>query len=80
MVKIASWLALWLQVHHLRLDKDEHLFRAFKHFDKDGSGFITELELRDALSSNGEPVDLDRILRDIDTDRDGRINYEVREH
>ena len=66
-----------IQVHQLRLDKDEHLYRAFKHYDKDNSGFITEQELRDALScKGGGTADVDRILRDIDTDHDGRINYQ----
>ncbi|GAX73140.1 hypothetical protein CEUSTIGMA_g593.t1 [Chlamydomonas eustigma] len=62
-------------VHQLRLDKDELLHKAFKLFDKDNSGFITEEELKEALSGE-DKVNVKAILRDVDTDHDGRINYE----
>jgi calcium-dependent protein kinase len=47
---------LAVTVHQMRLDKDELMFKAFKQFDVDGSGFISEQELRDALSARGAEV------------------------
>ncbi len=63
-------------VHQMRLDKDELLWKAFRTFDKDDSGFITEDELRAAMSGESSAVDIEGVLRDVDTDHDGRINYE----
>ncbi|KAG1676954.1 hypothetical protein FOA52_014830 [Chlamydomonas sp. UWO 241] len=62
-------------VHQIRLDKDELTFKAFKHFDRDESGFISKEELREALGAHPD-ADVDGILHDVDTDNDGRINYE----
>ncbi|MCD7465058.1 Calcium-dependent protein kinase 17 [Datura stramonium] len=36
-------------MHMNRMDKDEHLYTAFKYFDKDNSGFITVEELEQAF-------------------------------
>mmetsp|Transcript_24682 Transcript_24682/g.53878 ORF Transcript_24682/g.53878 Transcript_24682/m.53878 type:complete len:930 (+) Transcript_24682:237-3026(+) len=63
-------------VHHLRLEKEELLWRAFKEFDKDGSGFITEDELAQALAYQGTKVNVKSLLAEMDHDGDGRINYE----
>ncbi|KAG1671375.1 hypothetical protein FOA52_011872 [Chlamydomonas sp. UWO 241] len=61
-------------VHQIRLDKDELLFKAFQHFDKDGNGFISREEL--ALALEGQGVDIQKVLRDVDTDNDGQVNYQ----
>ncbi|CAL5000817.1 unnamed protein product [Urochloa decumbens] len=53
---------------------DEYLASAFRYFDKDGSGFIELDELKEELGPN-EQVILD-IIRDVDTDKDGRISYQ----
>lgn len=65
-------------MHRHRLDRDENLHKAFQHFDKDGSGFITRDELRHAMSSYGmgDEATIDEVLDDVDTDKDGKINYE----
>ncbi|GAX77057.1 hypothetical protein CEUSTIGMA_g4503.t1 [Chlamydomonas eustigma] len=64
-------------VHQQRLVKDELMFKAFRHFDTDRSGYITREELQTALSRNGiKGVDVDRIITEIDADKDGQINYE----
>ncbi|KAF3446831.1 hypothetical protein FNV43_RR12011 [Rhamnella rubrinervis] len=65
-------------MHRHRLDKEENLFRAFQYFDKDGSGFITRDELRQAMTEYGmgDEATIDEIIDDVDTDKDGRINYE----
>lgn len=65
-------------VHQLRLDKDELLFKAFKKFDTDNSGFITRDELQKVLQAGGKDttkVDVDEVLKLIDKDHDGKINY-----
>lgn len=65
-------------MHRHRLEKDEHLLKAFQYFDKDGSGYITRDELRQAMTQNGisDEATITEIIEDADTDKDGRINYE----
>lgn len=50
-------------------------------FDKDGSGYITIDELQGALKDHGDAAQvaahIQDILRDVDKDSDGRIDYEV---
>lgn len=66
-------------VHWQKMGNDEHLHKAFTYFDKNGSGYIEIEELREALvddlGSNDADV-LDDIIREVDTDKDGRISYE----
>lgn len=65
-------------MHRHRLEKEENLFNAFRYFDKDSSGFITREELRQALTEHGmgDEAAIDEVIDDVDTDKDGRINYE----
>jgi hypothetical protein len=52
---------------------------AFKAFDSDGSGFIDQGELRNALSRVGDTVseaEAAQYLRDIDQNSDGKVNFE----
>ncbi|KAA8537485.1 hypothetical protein F0562_027093 [Nyssa sinensis] len=65
-------------MHRHKLEKEENLFKAFQYFDRDDSGFITRDELRLAMSKYGmgDEATLDEVLNDVDTDKDGRINYE----
>lgn len=65
-------------MHRHRLDKEENLYKAFQYFDRDGSGYITREELRHAMSEYGmgDEATIDEVINDIDTDRDGTINYE----
>ncbi|CAN1315172.1 Calcium-dependent protein kinase 29 [Linum perenne] len=65
-------------MHRHRLEKEEHLFEAFQYFDKDNSGYITRDELRHAMSEYGmgDEATIDEVIDDVDTDKDGRINYE----
>lgn len=65
-------------MHRHRLEKEDHLFKAFQHFDKDGSGFITRDELRHAMTKYGmgDEATIDEVINDVDIDKDGRINYE----
>ncbi|XP_060188252.1 calcium-dependent protein kinase 21-like [Lycium barbarum] len=65
-------------MHRHRLERDEHLFKAFQHFDKDHSGFITRDELENAMKEYGmgDEATIKEIITEVDTDNDGRINYE----
>ncbi|PHT49670.1 Calcium-dependent protein kinase 9 [Capsicum baccatum] len=65
-------------MHRHRLERDEHLFKAFQHFDKDNSGFITMDELEHAMKEYGmgDESTIKEIIAEVDTDNDGRINYE----
>ncbi|ONI32306.1 hypothetical protein PRUPE_1G360100 [Prunus persica] len=65
-------------MHRHKLEKEENLYKAFQFFDKDQSGFITRDELRQAMTQYGmgDDATIDEIIDDVDTDKDGRINYE----
>ncbi|KAG0492702.1 hypothetical protein HPP92_006100 [Vanilla planifolia] len=68
-----------VSIHLKKLGNDEHLREAFAYFDQNHSGYI-EIEelsntLQDDLGPNHEEV-INAIIRDVDTDKDGRISYE----
>uniref|UniRef100_M4DP03 non-specific serine/threonine protein kinase n=1 Tax=Brassica campestris TaxID=3711 RepID=M4DP03_BRACM len=52
---------------------DENLHKAFQFFDKDGSGYITKNNLKHVVGDEANAKD---IISEVDTDNDGRINYE----
>ncbi|XP_042045900.1 calcium-dependent protein kinase 26-like isoform X2 [Salvia splendens] len=63
-------------LHMNKIDKDDHLIRAFSYFDKDGSGYITQDELQRACEDFGiQDIKLDEIIQEADQDNDGRIDY-----
>uniref|UniRef100_A0A0C9S649 non-specific serine/threonine protein kinase n=1 Tax=Wollemia nobilis TaxID=56998 RepID=A0A0C9S649_9CONI len=68
-----------VSIHLHRMGNDEHLHKAFQFFDKNGSGFIEIDELRetllDDLGANDTEV-MNDIIREVDTDKDGRISYD----
>ncbi|KAG5561345.1 hypothetical protein RHGRI_004392 [Rhododendron griersonianum] len=65
-------------MHRHKLERDEHLFKAFQYFDTDRSGFITRDELETAMKEYGmgDDATIKDIISEVDTDNDGRINYE----
>ncbi|KAJ8753594.1 hypothetical protein K2173_022835 [Erythroxylum novogranatense] len=66
-------------IHLQKMENDEHFRRAFMFFDKDGNGYIELDELREALADESGETDnhvLNDIMREVDTDKDGRISYE----
>ncbi|CAM8903666.1 unnamed protein product [Rhodiola kirilowii] len=65
-------------MHRHELERDEHLYTAFQHFDKDGSGYITRDELEIAMQDYGisDGATIKEIIDEVDADNDGRINYE----
>ncbi|KAL2523702.1 Calcium-dependent protein kinase 9 [Abeliophyllum distichum] len=65
-------------MHRHRLEREENLYKAFQYFDKDNSGFITRDELETAMKEYGmgDPATIKEIISEVDSDNDGRINYE----
>ena len=52
---------------------EEEIREAFRVFDKDGNGFVSAAELRNAMS-NLEEKRADEIIREIKADK--QVNYE----
>ncbi|XP_074503412.1 calmodulin-alpha-like isoform X2 [Sebastes fasciatus] len=51
----------------------------FRDFDKDGSGYITAAEVRQVMAKLGVKLtaeEVDKMIKELDIDGDGRINYE----
>ncbi|KAL4572777.1 hypothetical protein LXL04_019562 [Taraxacum kok-saghyz] len=63
-------------IHLNKLEREEHLVAAFQYFDKDGSGYITFDELQQACADhNMTDFLVEDIIREVDQDNDGRIDY-----
>ncbi|KAL1355758.1 calcium-dependent protein kinase 1 [Arachis hypogaea] len=65
-------------MHMNRMEREDHLYKAFEYFDKDKSGYITMEELESALKkyNMGDEKTIKEIIAEVDTDHDGRINYD----
>ncbi|KAJ7546743.1 hypothetical protein O6H91_08G052800 [Diphasiastrum complanatum] len=65
-------------MHLNKMEKEDHLYSAFQYFDEDNSGYITMEELEQALLKHdmGDQDTIKEILKEVDSDNDGRINYE----
>ncbi|KAM6596003.1 hypothetical protein CsatA_006527 [Cannabis sativa] len=57
-------------MHMNRMDREEHIYTAFQHFDKDNSGYITTEELEQALREFGmhDGRDIKEIISEVDAD------------
>ncbi|XP_078429998.1 calcium-dependent protein kinase 20-like isoform X2 [Wolffia australiana] len=68
-----------VSVHLEKMGNDEHLRKAFAHFDRNKSEFLEIEDLRESLGEelgqNSEAV-VNAIIHDVDADKDGRISYE----
>ncbi|CAL9074154.1 unnamed protein product [Musa acuminata var. zebrina] len=68
-----------VSIHIRKIGNDEHLHKAFRYFDRNNTGYIEIEELSDCLADelgpNHEEV-INAIIRDVDTDKDGKISYE----
>ncbi|KAL0344861.1 UNVERIFIED_CONTAM: Calcium-dependent protein kinase [Sesamum radiatum] len=63
-------------LHLNKIQREDHMYAAFSYFDKDGSGYITQDELQLACEQFGlENVRIEDIIREVDQDNDGRIDY-----
>ena len=59
----------------------EELRDAFQVFDKQGNGLISVQDLRSSLTSLGERLnteDLDELIREVDQNGEGMLNYNGR--
>ncbi|KAI3468666.1 hypothetical protein Pfo_025329 [Paulownia fortunei] len=65
-------------MHMNRMERENRLYKAFEYFDKDRSGYITMEELEHALKeyNMGDAKTIKEILAEVDTDHDGKINYD----
>ncbi|KAJ6820595.1 calcium-dependent protein kinase 19-like [Iris pallida] len=65
-------------LHRHKLESEENVHNAFKYFDKDNSGFITMDELEVAMKEHGlgDDATIKEIISEVDTDNDGKINYD----
>ncbi len=66
---------------HLKDPEQEkaELEEAFRMFDKDGNGLVDKEEIKNVLSSCGQPIsdaEVDDIMKQGDTNNDGFLNYE----
>lgn len=62
-----------------KTNTEDEIREAFKLFDKDDNGCITVTELRNILTETGQkirPEEADELMKAIDTDGDGKIDYE----
>jgi calcium-dependent protein kinase len=69
-------LAATLSQHQLQ--KEENLRAAFKHFDSNGDGIISQEELKAALSDGAIGVsheEVMQVLAEVDKDGNGEIDY-----
>ncbi|KAM3145872.1 hypothetical protein pb186bvf_002167 [Paramecium bursaria] len=59
-------------------DSIEDLIGAFQVFDREGSGIISDAELRQVMANLGMKLtdEVDEMIREADIDGDGQINYE----
>ncbi|XVF13669.1 hypothetical protein REPUB_Repub08aG0227900 [Reevesia pubescens] len=58
---------------------EEQLKQLFKMFDRDGNGFITAAELAHSMAKLGHALtvkELTGMIKEADTDGDGRISFE----
>jgi len=60
-------------------DSDDDLKEAFKVFDKDDNGSISAKELRHVMTNLGEKLsdeEIDEMIREVDINGDGHIDYD----
>ncbi|CAO2837691.1 unnamed protein product [Amaranthus hypochondriacus] len=65
-------------MHMNRMEEGDHIYKAFEYFDVDKSGYITMEELAQALKkyNMGDAKTIREIIAEVDTDNDGKINYD----
>ena len=65
-------------VHFIQGDEDDELRHVFAIFDKNGDGYLSHDEVKDAMFKLGEEF-TDKEIEDLiiaaDLDQDGEVNY-----
>ena len=57
---------------------EAELVESFRVLDKEGNGFISAAEARQVMSNLGENLgedELDEIMREVDTEGEGQVDY-----
>merc|ERR1719399_1481418 len=68
--------AMTTAAHRLPPQKIAYLQKVFEHMDRNGDGVLTPQELHDGLNGSGvADAELRELLKDIDTDGNGVIDY-----
>lgn len=63
-------------LHLNKIEREENLFAAFSWLDKDKSGYLTVDELQQACTRyNMGDISIEDLIREVDQDNDGRIDY-----
>jgi calcium-dependent protein kinase len=63
-------------LHLNKIEREENLFAAFSWLDKDHSGYLTTDELQQAcIEYNMGETCVEDLIREVDQDNDGRIDY-----
>ena len=47
-----------------------------RKFDKDGNGYLSKSEIRDAVGNSMTKQEIDELLEKADTNHDGKVDYE----
>ena len=58
---------------------EDDLREAFQMFDRDANGYISKRELTFVMTSLGEQITdtaVENMIKEVDLDGDGRVNYE----
>ncbi len=64
-------------LNQAQLEKDDNMRKAFRYFDKDGNGTISLDELKEAAKEfSMSASDMEEVLKEVDTNGDGSIDYE----
>ena len=71
-IRYEDWIAATLK--RRQLQDEEALHRAFQYFDRDNSGFITVENLKEVMKDTA-PEEIEKILKQVDTNGDGNIDY-----
>lgn len=61
--------------HVCNTDEIQESKKMFSKIDKNNDGYITLNELKNALKNKYDDVALQKIIRSIDSDKNGAINY-----
>ena len=80
-IEFDEFLTMMAQKMNDKDDPEEEMREAFKVFDKDGNGYISESELRHVMTNLGEKLtdqEVDEMIKEADIDGDGQINYQGR--